>query len=65
MIGAAYACNIINEQTKKQVEVVQDFRNLIHPGRAVRLKDACSLGTAHAALAAAERVAEDLARKYS
>lgn len=47
MIDAAHVCNIISDHTKKQAELVQDFRKLIHPGRAIRLKDACSLGTAY------------------
>jgi hypothetical protein len=40
----------------------KEFRNLIHPGRAQRLKTACDLGTAHVAIGAVDHVARDLAQ---
>ncbi len=64
MILAAHACQLITDATKKQAELAQNFRNLIHPGRQKRLGEVCDLGTAHAALAAVERVAVDLGRKF-
>jgi len=49
---------VIKGDTIKLVELAQGFRNLIHPGRANRLKEQCNLSTAHAALAAMERLIE-------
>jgi hypothetical protein len=54
------ACSLINDSTKKQAELAQGFRNLIHPSRASRLNASCTLGTAYSALAAADMVAADL-----
>jgi hypothetical protein len=64
MIPAAHACRIISDDTRKQAELAQNFRNLIHPGRQARLQEICDRGTAHGALAAVERVAGDLAKKF-
>jgi hypothetical protein len=63
MIGAAHACGLIADDTRKQAELAQNFRNLIHPGRQARLQEKCDRGTALGALAAVERVAADLAKK--
>ena len=60
LIKAANACNLIDETTTRQAELAQDFRNLIHPGRATRLAATCTLGTAYAALAAVDMVAARL-----
>lgn len=62
-IGAASACNLIADATKTQAELAQDFRNLIHPGRALRLGASCTLGTAYAALAAVDAVCTDFAKR--
>ena len=51
---------IISQSTYSQVELVKDFRNLIHPGRSSRLGEKCNRGTALAALAAIELVVGDL-----
>jgi hypothetical protein len=64
MIKAAHACNLIANDTKTQAELAQNFRNLIHPGRQARLQDACDRGTALGALAAIERIAADLVKKF-
>jgi hypothetical protein len=64
MIDPAYACQLISNDTKIQTKLAQNFRNLIHPGRQARLKEICDRGTAHGALAAVERVATDLAKKF-
>ncbi len=60
-IGAAHACKLISDATKKQAELAQDFRNLIHPGRARRLDSRCTLGTAYCALAAVDAVCVEFA----
>jgi hypothetical protein len=65
IIAAASACGLITGDTKKQAELAQNFRNLIHPGRQLRLRDKCDRGTAYGALAAVERVGTDLASKFS
>ena len=54
---------IISPQTASEVRQVRGFRNLIHPGVAMRTGQSCSRGTALAALAAAEFVATDVANK--
>jgi hypothetical protein len=64
MIKAAHACKLIADDTKTQAELAQNFRNLIHPGRQLRLQDACDRGTALGALAAIERITADLAKNF-
>jgi hypothetical protein len=64
MIAAAAGCALVTSDTKKQAELAQNFRNLIHPGRQQRLKEACDRGTALGALAAVERVAADITRAF-
>jgi hypothetical protein len=64
MIEAAHVCGYITDDTKTQASLAQNFRNLIHPGRQARLKQECDVGTAYAALAAMERVAVDLKKKF-
>lgn len=51
---------VINPDTAAQCSLGRDFRNLIHPGRAARLKTQCTRGTALSAVAAMERVIEGL-----
>jgi hypothetical protein len=63
LIEVALHLKCIEEQTAQQARLGKDFRNLIHPGRAARLKKKCDRGTAHAALAAVEFVARDIGRK--
>lgn len=64
MIPAAHSCRLIADDTNKQAELAQKFRNLIHPGRQSRLQDKCDRGTALGALAGIERVAIDLAKRF-
>jgi hypothetical protein len=64
LIAAADACQLIGPDTKRQAELAQNYRNLIHPGRQARLEQQCDRGTALGALAAAERIAVDLDRKF-
>jgi hypothetical protein len=52
--------NIIRPDTAELVRLAKDFRNLIHPGRAARLGQACDHSTALTALAAVHAVARDL-----
>lgn len=64
MILAAHACQLIAVDTKKQAELAQNFRNLIHPGRQARLQTTCNRGSALGTLAAVEMVVVDLAKKF-
>ena len=59
-ITVATALALINQSTAQQLVLAQNFRNLIHPGRAQRLGEVCDRGTALAALAAVEFVVRDL-----
>ena len=59
-IEVAAAVKIIAPPTVAQCRLAKDFRNLIHPGRAVRLGQNCNKGTALGAVAAMELVVEDL-----
>lgn len=55
---------LITASTATQARLAKDFRNLIHPGRALRLAASCNIGTACAARAALEFAALDLAKKF-
>jgi hypothetical protein len=50
----------VTEETATQVRLAKDFRNLIHPGRGIRLGHKCDRGTAFAATAALEMVVRDI-----
>jgi hypothetical protein len=51
---------IIGEATAAQCRIAKNFRNLVHPGREIRLAQSCNRGTALAAVAAVENVITDL-----
>jgi hypothetical protein len=55
----AVGLGIIEKETIKLVELTQSFRNLIHPGKAIRTKARCDQSTAHAAVAAVVRLVAD------
>ena len=59
-IAVAEALGVIDTNTATQVRLAKDFRNLIHPGRAQRLAQTCTLGTTHGALAAMHLVLESV-----
>jgi len=65
MIEVGQQLRLISESTACQVRLAKDFRNLIHPGRAVRLRQECNRATAFTAVAAVEHVALDLAKAVS
>jgi hypothetical protein len=46
----------LSGDTLTAVKLGQNFRNLIHPGRAARLSEACNRGTAYSTVGAMERV---------
>ena len=51
---------LIEETSAIQARLAQNFRNLIHPGRTLRLNQVCDRATALSALAAVEHVVRDL-----
>ena len=55
---------IIQDKTFDQVNLAREFRNYIHPGREVRDKVKCSIGTAYASISAVELVIEDLDKQF-
>ena len=50
--------------TITEARLAQNYRNLIHPGRAQRLGQLCDKGTAQVALAAVSHVVADLAKLF-
>lgn len=59
-IYIAHELNLISDETKKQALLGANFRNLIHPGRAIRKKESCDRGTSLSVYAALERVIKDI-----
>ena len=61
-VHVAHALDIITKPTFQLADAARDFRNLIHPGKAIRERQRCAQGTAFAAAGAMEQVIEDLSR---
>ncbi len=59
-IAVASSLALIKSATSQQASLAQNFRNLIHPGRAQRLGEVCDRATALTALAAVELIVRDL-----
>lgn len=59
----ANVLGVIEGATAAQCRVAKNFRNLIHPGRALRLAQDCDRGTAFATTAAVDHVVRDLRRR--
>ena len=59
-IPVAEQLKVISPPTAQQARLAQDFRNLIHPGRQIRLQMKCDRGTARSALAAVDLAIRDL-----
>ncbi len=59
-IEVAAEMTIISSETAQQARLAQGFRNLIHAGRELRLKQRCDRGTALSGVAAVEHVVRDL-----
>jgi hypothetical protein len=59
-IPVAEALKLIKSDTAKAADLARGFRNLIHPGAAVRRGQPCDKATAHSAIAALEHVIRDL-----
>ncbi len=63
-IEAAEVAGLIDQDTASQARLAQNFRNLIHPGKAIRRREQCDRGTALGALAGMERVASKLKARF-
>lgn len=59
-ITVATKMQLTAPETLQQCDLLRGFRNLIHPGRAQRLRQKCDRGTAFAAVAAIEAILRDL-----
>jgi hypothetical protein len=64
-IEVAAKLKILKPDTASAARLAQNFRNLIHPGRAKRLSQTCDRATAHSAIGALEHVIRDLADRKS
>ena len=62
-IEIARRMGLVSPNTAAQATLSRDFRNLIHPGKAVRTGQRCSRGTALSALAAVEHVVDALTQQ--
>jgi hypothetical protein len=51
---------VLKPVTYAAAKLAQNFRNLIHPGRADRDNQVCDRGTAYSAIGALEHVIRDL-----
>jgi hypothetical protein len=56
---------VVEEDTVQLVRLARNYRNLIHPGKAERLGQACNRATAMTAISALDRVTEDLTKKFN
>jgi hypothetical protein len=56
----AIEIRVITKETEIQARLAKDYRNLIHPGRSLRLAQVCDRATALTAVAAMEHVIRDL-----
>jgi hypothetical protein len=59
-IEVAAELKVIGADTTTEVKLAQNFRNLIHPGRATRLGQTCDRGTAYSAIGALDHVIRDI-----
>jgi hypothetical protein len=59
-IAVAEHFGIIKGDTPAAAKLAQNFRNLIHPGRAIRRQQVCGRATAHSAIGALDHVIRDL-----
>jgi hypothetical protein len=59
-IAVAEHFAVIKGDTPAATKLAQTFRNLIHPGRAIRRQQTCDRATAHSALGALDHVIRDL-----
>ena len=63
-VEVAAELRAIEKDTAQLVRLAKDYRNLIHPGKAERLGQACNRATAMAAISALDRLTEDLTKRF-
>jgi hypothetical protein len=56
---------VIKKDSASLIDLTREYRNLIHPGRAQRLKMKCDRATAYTAIAALDRVVDDLTDRFA
>jgi len=61
-VEVAADLGIIGADTKTECSLAKNYRNLIHPGRAIREKQKTDRGTAFSAVAALDHVVRDVER---
>lgn len=61
-VEVAAHLGIIQGDTRTETALAKNYRNLIHPGRAIRLQQHCDRGTAFTAVAALDHVVRDIER---
>lgn len=59
-IEVASDLRLLKKETATAASLAKDFRNLVHPGRSIRLSASCTRGTAHMAIGAMEEIIEAL-----
>ncbi len=62
LIRLAVKSRVIDESSEQLASLAKDARNLIHPGRALRSREACNKTTALTALSAVYRIIDELKR---
>jgi hypothetical protein len=63
LVAVAADAKLIPDDIRKQCELCKDFRNLIHPGREIRLRQRATRGRALGALAAVALLIEFLSKQ--
>ena len=64
LVEVAAELGLLEPDTATEARLAKDFRNLIHPGRALKKQQTCDRGTALVASAAVEHVARDLRNRF-
>ena len=58
--AVAHTMKLISDATKNELYTARDYRNLIHPAKAIREKAVCDRGTAYVSAGALDHVIRDL-----
>jgi hypothetical protein len=62
-IEACKGAKVLSPRTSSLCDVIKDYRNLIHPGRLIRLQDKYGESSAHIALALVEIITTEVAQR--
>jgi hypothetical protein len=63
LIKACKGASVLSETTASMSEVVKDYRNLVHPGRMIRMRQTIDRNTAQVALNLVEIITREVAKK--